>query len=191
MAGAWLNTAQGGTDAFHRLKAELQNAPFDTDGTIGEAVVARTFSLTVEQVQGSTKAKLQGQFGSTAVDSGSVFVVVTAVLAARTQSEQVSGFVLRDDRGREFAATRRWSQAAVGVTVDPRLPTRIWPVFEVPPDAAGLQLLVSAAADSRLDSRVVVPLGITDRQLTDWSTSTTPVTVPDPETLAAVPGPAG
>ncbi|WP_029138292.1 DUF4352 domain-containing protein [Nakamurella lactea] len=185
---SWMSTSQGGTDAFHRLAPELRNGPFEVSGAIGEPVRVRQFQLTVERVDGSSKVTVSSPLAKTTTGSGAVFIVVTAVLQARSETTAISRYVLRDSAGRQFSATDRWNQECVGTKVEPRIPTRVQPVFEVPPDASGLQLLVSAAVDERLDSQAVVPLGPAADELSRWAERTEPVLVARPESLPVTPG---
>lgn len=185
-AASWMNTVQGGNDAFHRLANAKQYAPFVIDGVLGRPVTARTFTVTVESVAGSRKITADtGVVRQQAAATG-IFVVLTAVVQAGSQPTPMQRFVLRDNTGREFSATRRWDQPVVGWIFQPRMPTRVQPVFEVPADATGLQLLVSARADERLDSEVRVPLGVTDQLIGGWSTAKS-LTVKEPVTLPTGP----
>ncbi|TDD65003.1 hypothetical protein E1262_26505 [Jiangella aurantiaca] len=120
--------------------------PFVTEAEVGEPVHVEPVRVTVHGARAATVLA----DGLNDLDSEGVWIAVDVTAAALDQPAGISGMMLRDRRGREYASSNRVTNPMIGSTFDPRVPERGEVVFEVPSDALGrFTLVVSPDAPGR------------------------------------------
>jgi len=156
--------------------ADTQQHPFIRSATVGHAVDARTFDVTVLGVRGG--AVLGGISGSH--DTSGVWVLVRMKLDARTNPVSLGYAVLEDSDGRTYRATGRVDQSILGErSLEPGVPVIAEIAFEVPTALAqdmSLRLAVSPT-DQRMDAVAQVRLPITAGQARQWHADKNPLTL--------------
>ncbi|MEQ4303089.1 hypothetical protein ABNF97_17125 [Plantactinospora sp. B6F1] len=156
--------------------AEARERPFVQAGRFGETVTTRQFDAAVLSVRGAAKVAGGGQ----AYDTAGVWIVLRVRLTTREKATSIGYAALRDQRGREFRATTRFTQSLVGAgrVLQPGIPVEGDLAFEVPRDAA-TRLSAHFAqqqVDLRMDDLAEVPLPAVDRARVDeWANAPAPV----------------
>ncbi|TSD90682.1 DUF4352 domain-containing protein [Mycobacterium sp. KBS0706] len=136
--------------------------PIPVSGVSGETVTARSFTVRVDRVEFARRL----QFGSPGFekqrDTGGVWAIVTATLAARDATVTVAGAEWEGPTGTRYSTSDRLSGARAlfpGQTLQPGTPVRGRFVFEIPADQMqGATLRVSQAQFPRFDSLLRISL---------------------------------
>jgi hypothetical protein len=175
--------AAGGLVADRTPDADQRVRPFVVSGAIDTAVPARTFDATVLAMRGAGTITA----GRNARDTGGVWVLVQVRLVARDEPITLGYAALLDERGREYLATERFSQALIGGrTLQPGLPVTGEIAFEVP-RAAAVRLSLRLAAQSlehRMDAMIEVALPPADPAAVErWATDAKPAVLASPSAV--------
>lgn len=141
---------------------EILTGPIGASGVQGQTVAGRTFSAKIDDIRFADRVRLT-RYGKTVErDTDGVWAVVSAELAALSETAVVHAATWRGASGRLYAASRRVEGAPgllQGKILQPGLPSKGLFVFELPPDEVqGGILLLSAAASPRLDSELRIRL---------------------------------
>jgi hypothetical protein len=140
--------------------------PIPISGVSGETVVARSFTVRVDRVEFARQLRFGNPGFEQTRDTGGVWAVVTATLAARDATVTVAGGEWEGPTGTRYSPSGRLSGGLPLVslqTLQPGLPVRGWFIFEMPADQMqGATLRVSQARFPRFDSLVRIGLDRTD-----------------------------
>ncbi|MEV4753572.1 hypothetical protein AB0J86_00415 [Micromonospora sp. NPDC049559] len=172
--------AAGGALTALRPNSDVRERPFVTAGGLGERVSTRTFDVTVLDVRGAAQVARFRQ----AHDTGGVWIVVRLRLTARNDPTTVGYAALRDERGRLYQQSERFTQPLTNSWVlQPGIPVEGEVAFEVPRAAASRLWLRLAEnlAEQGMDSMAEVALLPVDPSTVDgWTRSTAPVPLQTP-----------
>lgn len=146
---------------WHNLPVPTQVwAPFDVDGAAGQTVTGRSLSVTVT---GARLAPTALQRGKPVVEAAGQWLVVDAAVDATTMFfKPVTELRVGPDT---YVPTDRFWTAQLGGEVAPGITQNGSWVFDVAPDRLEAVTEVSLRVwqgDSRLDSRVVVTIPLSD-----------------------------
>lgn len=167
--GGLVKNASPGTDRRER--------PFTRTGTVGEAVDARMFDVTVVGVRGAAKISRSGKVR----DTGGVWVLVKVRVVARDEPTIVAYAAVRDGKGRTYKATERLNQPLTGGrNLQPGLPVLGEIAFEVPKDVDDLVILVGPTSiDHRMDAMAEIHLDVDRAKIQEWAGDTTTMPMAD------------
>ena len=136
--------------------------PIPVSGDSGETVAARSFTVRVDRVEFARRLQFGSPGFETQRDTGGVWAIVTATLAARDATVTVAGAEWEGPTGTRYSPTDRVSGAPALFplpALQPGLPVRGRFVFEIPADQMqGATLRVSQARFPRFDSLVRISL---------------------------------
>lgn len=145
---------------------DFLTGPVPVSGISGETVEARTFTIQVDRVEFARRLTFGSPGFEKTRDTGGIWAIVTATLAARDGTVSVAGVEWEGPTGTRYAPTERILGVQSLLTLQalqPGLPVRGWFVFEVPADQMqGAVLRVSQARFPHFDSLVRIDLDRTD-----------------------------
>lgn len=143
-------------------------APFGTQGVIGETLSGRVLEATVTEVRFADELRADDWHGTT----NGVWLVADAIVAGVIEPSTVTAVLIVD--GVEYAATDRISFDALSErVVDPLLPIIGSIAFEVPadlpqaPGAGAATLVLQPGRDARLESVLEVRVDLTSLEHVD------------------------
>ncbi|WP_155888721.1 hypothetical protein [Inquilinus limosus] len=137
--------------------------PIPVHGRIGETVAARKFTARIETIQFARQLRFEAYGKPVVRDTSGLWAVVTATLAARSESTLVHEAVWEGPTGLRYSHSDRLSgvrSLLAGALLQPGLPRRGWFIFEIREDQArGATFMAPGVGTTRLDSVVRITLG--------------------------------
>ena len=137
--------------------------PIPVYGQIGDTVTARKFTVRIETVQFARQLRFTAYGKEVVRDTSGLWAVVTATLAARSETALVYEAVWEGPTGLRYSHSDRLSGVRFllsGTTLQPGLPRRGRFIFEIREDQArGATFVAPHIGTTRLDSIVRIALG--------------------------------
>jgi len=137
--------------------------PIPVYGQIGDTVTARKFTIRLETVQFAKQLRFTAYGKEVARDTSGLWAVVTATVAARSESTLVYEADWEGPTGLRYSLSDRLSgvkSLLSGASLQPGLPRRGWFIFEIREDQArGATFVAPKIGLTRLDSIVRISLG--------------------------------
>jgi hypothetical protein len=138
-------------------------AAIPSGGQIGDTVAARKFTIRIETIQFARQLRFKAYGKEEARDTSGLWAIVTATLAARSETTLVNDAYWEGPTGLLYSHSDRLSgvkSLLSGATLQPGLPRRGWFIFEIREDQArGATFVAPNAGLVPLDSIVRVKLG--------------------------------
>lgn len=140
-----------------------KTGPIPVYGQIGDTVEARTFTIRIETLQFARQLRFTAYGKKVVRDTSGLWAVVTATLAARSNTTLVYEAAWEGPIGLRYSHSDRLSgvkSLLSGATLQPGLPRRGWFIFEIREDQArGATFVAPKIGTTLLDSIVRIGLG--------------------------------
>lgn len=159
LVAAVLLLAMQWTTPYYSRKTD----PIPVYGQIGDTVEARTFTIRIETLQFARQLRFTAYGKEVVRDTSGLWAVVTATVAARSESTLVYEAAWEGPTGLRYSHSDRLSgvkSLLSGALLQPGLPRRGWFIFEIREDQArGATFVAPKIGTTRLDSLVRIGLG--------------------------------
>lgn len=156
---------------------DVRNRPFEFRASVGQDVSTRAATYQVVTVQGA-RSVVSDDFSKSETTSLGLMLVITIWHAGITGPSTIVNPQILDTQGRLYSAVQSTqSNCSLG---QPVLGEACEAIIEVSPDAlAGSQLRLPAQrySDGEHDEVAVIDLGITQQQVDEWLSRTTPLSI--------------
>ncbi|WP_395681794.1 hypothetical protein [Inquilinus sp.] len=159
LVAALLLLAMQWTTPYYDRKTD----PIPVYGQIGDTVTARKFTIRLETLQFARQLRYTAYGKEVVRDTSGLWAVVTATVAARSESTLVYEGDWEGPTGLRYSLSDRLSgvkSLLSGAALQPGLPRRGWFIFEIREDQArGATFVAPKIGLTRLDSIVRIGLG--------------------------------